>query len=73
MKSEKRSAVASGNSAGAPTAAKLGWITMRVPTKPTAQAARRWGPTSSPSTNRPSRSRMKGMTKTIATASASGR
>ena len=48
MKSENSTAVASGSSAGAPTAAKLGCTTISVPAKPTAQAASRCGPTCSP-------------------------
>ena len=44
MNSAKISATPSGSSAGQPTAAKLGCITISVPMKPTIQAPRRRGP-----------------------------
>ena len=72
MKKEKRTATRSGKSAGAPTAMKLGWTTISVPTKPTTQAARRCGPTCSPAKRSSSRMK-KGITKQMATVSAIGR
>ena len=73
MKRAKITATRSGSRAGAPTSAKLGCTTISVPANPTAQAAMRRRPTSSPSANRPSSSMMNGMTKAMAMASARGR
>ena len=65
-------AVASGNRATGPKAAKLGWITINTPTNPTPQATIRRMPTCSPKKNLPISKIRNGSTNTMASASAIG-
>ena len=73
MNSAKTTATPTGSRAGSPTCTKFGCTTSNVPTNPTAQAARRCGPTSSFRYTLPSSNIINGMTNAIAMASASSR
>ena len=72
MYKAKQIAVPNGYNATKPKFIKLGFITNITPTNPTEQAISRRIPTDSFSKNFPTRSRINGSIKTIATASAIG-